>query len=374
MSYPLLYIDTATELSRFTDSITESQFIAVDSEFMRRSTYFPMGGLLQVSNGKLCAIIDLVALAGNIESLIPILEDNGIQKVFHSASEDMELLYKLTGVDSFCGIVDTQILATILYNNQGVGFKALVEKVLGVSLDKQETRSDWLKRPLTSRQIQYAADDVHYLYQAYPMMLEKLDGERLKEMFNRECDERFKSADAFRPDPEKAYRRVGQWFQLNSKERKYLYLLAKWREETAIQENKPKSFVVKDDVITIISQRQPQSIENLSALGLLKKSELKQYGRELVGVCQQAEALDIDISRPVIPRSLPNYRQISAGLKEYTQSRADELEIPSSFLCSKKRIDQFMVGYHQKGESATLGGWRGDYLDEGFKTIITSFT
>ena len=151
---PSYYIDTLEALKDFCQKIETSPYIALDTEFIREKTYYPKLALLQIADSEHCACIDPLAIH-NLDPLIPLLQDQHITKILHAASQDMEIIFQQFG-DLPTTVFDTQIAAAILGHGGQVSYAQLVENILGIKLDKTQTRTDWIKRPLSFKQIEYA--------------------------------------------------------------------------------------------------------------------------------------------------------------------------------------------------------------------------
>ena len=169
----ILYIDNAETLALACDQFRLSPFLCVDTEFHRETTYYPELALIQISNGQQTICVDPLALK-QLQPLLALLNNPEITKVFHASQQDMEIFHHQFDVLP-SPVFDTQIAAGLLGYGEQIGYAALIKTLLNVEVDKSQTRTDWLKRPLNHRQIQYAASDVYYLAKAYPIILEKLD-------------------------------------------------------------------------------------------------------------------------------------------------------------------------------------------------------
>ena len=166
------YIDTTSELIAFCAAIKDSEWLAIDTEFVREKTYYPQLCLIQVSNGEQLACIDPLAL-DDIEPLLAVFYDPSITKVFHAASQDLEIFAHLRN-ELPAPLFDTQIAAALLGHGNQISYAAMVKIYCDVELDKSHSRTDWSRRPLSAAQIQYAADDVRYLGVVYNLLLEEL--------------------------------------------------------------------------------------------------------------------------------------------------------------------------------------------------------
>ena len=179
-------ITTQEELALLIEQISDASWLALDTEFMRESTYYPKLCLIQLATESVCACIDVLALE-HIDGLLEIIDDQNRIKIFHSARQDLEVIYtnyKIIPKPLF----DTQIAASALTANEQISYAELTEQTLGIKLAKTESRTNWSKRPLTSAQISYALDDVRYLGPVYLQLNEKLSKKQRRNWLQEECE------------------------------------------------------------------------------------------------------------------------------------------------------------------------------------------
>ena len=195
------YIDTPEQLEQFCDSIRESEWLALDTEFIREKSYYPKLCLLQVCNGKTAACVDPLRL-NELDPLIGIILDPAIVKVFHAGSQDLEIFciqWKKVPAPLF----DTQLAATLLGLGEQLGYANLVQKLLGIELDKGHTRTDWSRRPLQEGQLRYALDDVIFLGEIYTDLTSRLKKMGREDWLQGEFDQ-LANPDTYRMNPASA--------------------------------------------------------------------------------------------------------------------------------------------------------------------------
>lgn len=269
------YIDQADTLTHFCQSIQSSQWLAIDTEFTRIDTYFPILSLIQIQNPQgIAAIIDPIAIT-DLSPLWALLQNPQIIKVFHSARQDLEVLYQVSGHLPI-NIFDTQIACLFLGHGDSAGLARVVAAELDIVLEKDQTRTDWQQRPLSEQQLTYAIDDVRTLAPLYEKCLSKLTPEQLDALqqdFAALLDIRL-----YEYSPETAGAKIKAANKLPRKNRALAYRLAEWRERHAIQHNQPKRWILSDDVLVAMAKRPPANFEALYKVPHIKPSSIKAYG------------------------------------------------------------------------------------------------
>jgi len=226
------FINDHESLKTIANEFSKSDFLAVDTEFFRQTTYYPVLALIQICDGQQIAIIDPLAI-DDLSPLMTVLYDENICKVFHSARQDMEIFYYLNQSIPQ-SLFDTQLSAALLGYGEQIGYAALVQQLLQVTLDKSQTRTNWLHRPLTEKQIKYAANDVRYLAQIYPILEKRLVKLGRLEWLNK--DFQFLSQEStYIPEQDTLWKKVKGVNKLKRQQLAILQKLAALREQLAIQ-------------------------------------------------------------------------------------------------------------------------------------------
>lgn len=289
---PYLAIEDEVTLQRYAEHLITTDaisWIALDTEFVRTDTYFPELSLVQIQDclGEV-AIIDPLAIqqsasdspdSNPLEGLVSILTDPGLLKVFHSARQDIEVLYQV-GQKMPVSIFDTQLAALFFKHGDIAGFARVVEAELGHKLPKSQTRTNWHARPLSEEQIQYAIDDVRYLAPLYETLMAKLTDEQLKAV-KQDCDALLDES-LYKANPAKAGEKIKGTRNFKPKQLAIVYALAEWRERFAIEHNQPKKWVMSDEVITAIAKRPPKVAEALYKVPNIKASSVKLHGEQWI--------------------------------------------------------------------------------------------
>lgn len=276
------YITQTQQLSDFCSQLLQADWLAIDTEFVRKDTYYPKLSLIQIQscNGD-AAIIDPLAFDAHnqLEPLWQILDAPKPVKVFHSARQDLEVLYQVAGRLPQ-SIFDTQIAAVFLGYGDLAGLAKLVEAELDRELPKDQTRTNWHQRPLTEEQLAYAFDDVHYLAPLYLKIIEQLSAEQLAILqadFSALLNEQL-----YQITPECAGDRLKAAKNLKPKAKAISYALAEWREAHAQKHDKPRRWALSDDTLIAIAKRPPKTVQALYKVPHIKASSVKTHGDEWI--------------------------------------------------------------------------------------------
>lgn len=286
-----LVTDTET-LAALCERLAQADFVTVDTEFMRESTYYPDLCLVQVASPTEAAAIDPKAPDLDLAPLLKLLVEDDVLKVFHAGGQDLEIIYNLTGKTP-SPLFDTQIAAMALGLGEQIGYTNLVAAYLGIQVDKGARFTDWARRPLNDRQLDYAIGDVTHLATLFPKMVDKLRrtgrGAWLDEEMARACDPA-----TYANDPDKV------WTRLRLPSRKpdvlgRLKALARWRELEAQDKDVPRGRIVKDETLGDLAGSPPRSQADLAKVrGLSAAWASNAIGDRLIRALQEAEPLPAD--------------------------------------------------------------------------------
>lgn len=258
-----MYISTNEDLTAFCNHARAFSAIAIDTEFLREKTYHAKLCLVQIATPDECVVIDPLAI-DDLGPLAELMTDVDTLKVFHACSQDMEVLCHALGSVPV-PIFDTQVAAGFLGERAQCSYHNLVSTFCGVSLPKTESLTDWSRRPLSPKQIEYALDDVRYLIDAYRVIESKLHSLGRTAWVR---DEIRPLADPahYRSDPRAAFKRVKR---VNACTRRQLAVareLASWREQRAETRDIPRKWVMSDEVLLALCKRAPQTVEDFRAV------------------------------------------------------------------------------------------------------------
>ena len=358
MSWELVEGDAA--LARALDANTGAAFVAVDTEFMRRHTHFPKVALVQLCFGGTALLIDPLTL-DDPSPLSALLTDPGVTKVLHSASEDLEVFDHWLGVLP-APLFDTQRAAGLLDRGFGLSYRALVEAVCDVDLPKGETRSDWLQRPLTASQCEYAAQDVTFLVPVYEDLLRDC---RQRSRLDWVLDDSADAVAGFGAASRDYYRRIKSGWKLDAAQLGCLQAISAWRESTARQRDKPRGWIIDDQACFEIARTRPDNLRQLAEVSGLPHGAVRRFGEELLDLIrQQGEVADSDLPEPLPgPLSSPQ-RNTLKSLKQRARVIAESLGVAPEALLPGK--DYELLVREAAGEKIPVPshwhGWRAGHV------------
>jgi ribonuclease D len=359
MAEHLLITDTDA-LEDFCDRISDAPFITVDTEFMRESTYYPELCLVQVATPEIAAAIDPLAPGIDLDPLLDLLVNReDMLKVFHAGGQDVEIIFNLTGKTPH-PIFDTQIGAMALAQAEQLGYSNLVESWLGLSLDKGARFTDWSRRPLDKRQIDYAIADVTHLAKIFPMMLEKLRKTNRGHWLDEEM-ERLADPSNYQLDPDDAWQRV----KVQSKKPDVLGRLraiAAWREREARQKNLPRGRIAKDETLAELAAHPPRQQDDLGRIrGLSATWRNNDIGARLMQAIERAEPMtreDMPATAPRGPSLGKDGALVADLLKLLLKIRAKEMNVAARLIARSEELEQLAAGVREG--LSILAGWRAE--------------
>jgi ribonuclease D len=353
-----IWITTDSDLAKYCQLWQQQAFISLDTEFIRTSTFYPKAGLVQVADDTACYLIDPLLIT-DWSSFADLLDNQDVVKVFHACSEDFEVCHRLTGTTPN-PVADTQIGAALASLGGIMGFQRLVKAVLGIDIDKGETRSDWLQRPLRPQQIQYAVADVFYLHQCYVRLQALLTDMGRLEWWQEDC-RRLLELGQISDNYNQQYRKVKLAWKLRPQEQYILQQLTIWREKMARSWDVPRSQVVADNVLWNMARYQPKHQGDLTRAGM-KPHVCQRVGEEALALI--AKTLEVDeaswpdaLQKPLSPQAGEQLKVLKKAVTE----RADSIDIPADMLVKKKTLEALMRSGYPRGPyqlPEPLLGWR----------------
>lgn len=338
--------------------------LALDTEFERVSTFYPIPGLVQLGCGADYCLVDPPVAAAS-HRFRQVLEDPSRLKLLYAMSEDLELFRHWLGVQP-AGVVDLQIGAAMAGAGFSMGYARLVEGLFGESLDKSASRSDWLNRPLSEAQQRYALDDVRFLEPLYRWVRETLEEKGLADALREESD-RFARELAAQDDPDMHYLRLRGGWALSDERQKLLRSLVIWREQAARRKDRPRSRVVPDAALIALAESRPDSLPGLSRIPDLSPGIIRRYGELLLDMLA-ADPSGLPALPAVIPGPLTRDQQaLYKKLRKRLVAVAEARGIPIELLAPRRRLEA-MIQQAAMGEDPCSGGlfeeqWRRELLE-----------
>lgn len=343
----------------------EAPVLGLDTEFVRTNTFFHKLGLIQVSDGRTSWLVDPLAVR-DLSPLAEVFRSPGV-KVIHSASEDIEVFYRNLGALP-APLFDTQVAGALAGAGAFLSYQKIVAAYLGVELAKEETRTDWLARPLSAAQLAYAAEDVAFLVPLYERLVADLESQgRLAWAF--EDSAALLDTSRFEEDSDGAYLRVKGAGRLDRRQLAALRLLAGWRDREARKRDLPRSFVLKEDLLLALATRRPKTPRDLQKLPSLDPRQAARDSATWLQILEEAEALPESELPPRItgkPLS-PAVRDLENRLRERVRRKAAELNVPPEVLAPRRTLDALLrltVGKDDPRLPRELEGWRREVIGE----------
>ncbi|MFQ0814758.1 ribonuclease D [Brucella anthropi] len=353
-----MHLITTTEaLEEAVSALAKSDFVTVDTEFIRETTFWPELCLIQMASPDHTALVDALAPGLDLAPFFRLMADEKIVKVFHAARQDIEIVFHLGGLIP-SPVFDSQVAAMVCGFGDAISYDQLVQKVTGKHIDKSSRFTDWRRRPLSDKQLDYALADVTYLRDIYLYLKEELRKEGRSEWVNEEMAV-LTARETYDLHPDDAWRRV------KARVRKPLELaivqaVAAWREREARERNVPRGRIIKDDTIAEIAQQQPRDAEALGRLRSIPKGwERSAQAAGLVAAIQSA----LEIPKEDLPK-LPKPSHSSEGsaaaadiLKVLLKLVTEEHGVAAKIVASSDDIDK-IASEGDKANVPALHGWR----------------
>ena len=345
------YIDSDAQLIEFSRKIASAKWIAVDTEFMRERTYYAQLALIQIGSEAASALIDAPALT-SLEPLLEAFTRPDCLKIMHSASQDLEVLHQALG-EIPAPLFDTQIAASFLGEADQIAYGAIVKQRLGVELEKDQTRTNWLQRPLSAAQLVYAQADVIYLHELFLQLSEELQQlDRLEWVYDESTALAAKTLLGFSPDL--AWQRINSISRLSGHQQKVAIALANWRELRAQVKDLPREWVLKKQVLTTLAVAQPSTLSELGGIEGLSSKMVNRIGKPLIALISEAQSAaptqTIELSALT-----QEQRTQAKGLMGRLREMGEQLKIAPSLIANRRSIEQLVLG---ERELPLLRGWR----------------
>jgi ribonuclease D len=337
---------------------------ALDTEFVREKYYRPQLCLIQVATREKSVLIDPIALP-DLAPLVAVLADPSVEKIAHSGEQDMEGFFAAYDVVPRT-VFDTQVAAALAGIGQQISYARLVETLTGVRIDKAETFTDWARRPLSARQLEYALDDVRHLYSLYDALRARLVALGRLEWLADELRS-YEDRATYEKDPRDLYRKVKGASRLEPPQLAALRELAAWREKEAQSANRPRGRILRDELLVEIARRAPDDIESIAAVRGIHPGIVRRHGAAILRAVREARRLEPSAYPPPIVHAAEDEElaRVVDLLEVVLRERAAEASIAPSYLGTRKDLEQLARSRLRAGEPAgekppaILDGWRG---------------
>ena len=363
--HPIL-LESSAQLENAAKQWEGSEVLGIDTEFVRERTYRADLGLVQVSDGRTAWLVDPLTNA-SLEPLAQLMANPAITKVLHSSSEDLEVLMYVLGQLPE-PLVDTQIAAAMLGQSLQLGYHHAVKWLFDIAVDKDQTRSNWCRRPLHARQLRYAAMDVVLL----PMMQQKLRS-RLEEagrwQWLEEDVARIKRNSLLAVEPEKAYLRFPAVGRMDDAGLKALQALASWREKIAKNKNRARGFVISDSGLMQMARLRPGTYEEIREIEDIHPGALARYQDELLSLIADSQSAQTPVEK-IEPLRKTQTMQIKA-MRRVVSHKAQELAVDPALLASRKELEK-LIRAAANGEQAPerFLGWRNSVITNDLLALL----
>ncbi len=341
--------------------------LALDTEFMRERTYLPQMCLVQLATETDCVLVD--PLAGlDLAPLHELLRERSRLKILHAARQDLEVLL-LAGGQVPGPLFDTQVAAAMLGFPAQVGYAELVARQLGHSIDKGQTRTDWSRRPLTSAQLAYAADDVRHLLTLHAELQGALASKGRSDWVLDETAA-YENPLLYRTNPQDAWQRLKGLNRLRPREQAAARALAEWRERRALESDKPRGWILADTALYALALASPQSLAELEQINALPAGIVRRRGEELLALLSEARA---NGTAPVVepPRRPTSEEQaLASALLQGVRDVAAALGVGAEVLATRRDVEAIAFGLVPLEQSPLLRGWRREVLGETLRNCL----
>lgn len=359
INQPIVWVDNNEQLEELCDKWLDEPILAVDTEFMRSQTYYPIAGLIQLNDGKANYLIDPQAIT-DFFPLVDVFDNKECLIFLHSCSEDLEVFQHTLGCIPH-RIIDTQIACALSGYGFSVGYANAIHTALGIDLPKGETRSDWLKRPLSQAQLAYAALDVEYLYTLALKLKAGLEEANRWQWLLADCDE---LTDNYRANqmPELTYLRVKMAWRLNDRQLAILKTLCEWRETKAQVRDVPRNRILKEHALMEIAKRQPKHLSQLRNIEGITERMINSDGSTWLALVEETANLPKEALPQVLPQPLTSgQNKILKRLRQAVEQVAEKNGVPVELIVKKKNYEAMVRRLCSRKTvdlSEHLNGWR----------------
>ena len=368
-----IIIDTTQNLEKLVMLSLKKECVAIDTEFLWERTYYPILGIVQLGfSQEECFLIDAVTLK-DISPLGKLLTDSAVTKILHDAHQDLVILRKATG-SSPNNVFDTQYAAGFIGESNTISLRNLVNSIMGVNLSKTETRTNWLTRPLSKLQIEYALNDVRYLPAVMQKMVSRIRNNGIEEWLLEDL-KGYDNPDLYRErETVNQVKRIKGTKRFTPREMAILFELVDWRESEARSEDRPREHIITDKILTSFARKKPRKVSDLKPSKELHEKKIQKYGKEMVNAVRKGL---------LIPALRYQHHHKRVNDDNTLNARVDFAMAYINGMCINRRISHATVctraettdfvrecSYPDSVNHKLLHGWRKTFIGEKLKKLL----
>ena len=366
------WVRKQSQLDEVIEALATCGRVALDTEFIKRDTYYPRLALIQLNTGNHVYLLDAPQL--QLSELWQALMKVDVA-IWHACGEDLGIFYLLSGCPPLTNIFDTQIALSYLTGQLQMGYQQALDEQLDMHIDKEQSQSDWLQRPLSDEQEQYAIDDVRFLPALYLSLEYALKSQGLYEYVWEDCQLYANDLyDAQNVADEQMYLTMAD-YRYTSEQMAILQAVATWREELARSTNQPRTFVIKKQAVREIITEKPNTMHELAHKTTIHRSMLRLYGEELLKVIKEAKNLHpAEYPDSLLPPYRSKNKVLSKAVQKTIDDQAKATGVPANVLMRKKWLGQLyeVIAFDKDISELPQGlkGWRHDWVMHTFIPVI----
>lgn len=364
-----IMIESSAQLQEALAEWLDCEVIGIDTEFVRERTWRADLGLVQLSDGKRVWLVDPLK-TGPLDSLAAFFETESVIKVLHAPSEDLDILFYVSGAVPE-PLFDTQVACSMLGQSLQMGYHSTVEWLLELTIDKGETRSNWIKRPLRPAQLKYAALDVCLL----PMMYRQLRSQLLElgrlEWLQEDCTRLLNKARTA-SDPTQSWKRINGNGRLDETSLAILQALCTWREAVAEKSNLARGFVIKDTALLTLANQKPGTLEALSKLDIWHPKSIQRHGQTVLNIIQQCLDRGLKARSPAALE--PEHRKLMSNMRRLVLERSTKLKLEPALLASRRELEGLILSPGGEPVPERFLGWRKDIISDDLIALKDKYT
>lgn len=366
------WVRKQSQLDEVIEALATCGRVALDTEFIKRDTYYPRLALIQLNTGNHVYLLDAPQL--QLSELWQALMKVDVA-IWHACGEDLGIFYLLSGCPPLTNIFDTQIALSYLTGQLQMGYQQALDEQLDMHIDKEQSQSDWLQRPLSDEQEQYAIDDVRFLPALYLSLEYALKSQGLYEYVWEDCQLYANDLyDAQNVADEQMYLTMAD-YRYTSEQMAILQAVATWREELARSTNQPRTFVIKKQAVREIITEKPNTMRELAHKTTIHRSMLRLYGEELLKVIKEAKNLHpAEYPDSLLPPYRSKNKVLSKAVQKTIDDQAKATGVPANVLMRKKWLGQLyeVIAFDKDISELPQGlkGWRHDWVMHTFIPVI----